>query len=101
MDYREAQLQQEIIHTRQAVDDRLAQLGHWGRHTIDETRSTVLDAIDYEANTQWLQKTQDRSSAIIERYPWLIIAGGMLLGYCLSRRGAAQYRPSPSVVRSY
>jgi hypothetical protein len=101
MDHREAQLYQEIIHTRQAVDDKLAQLGHWRRQTIHETRATVLDAIDYEANTQWLQTTRGRSAAIMERYPWLIIAAGMLFGYCLSRRGAAQYRPTPSVVRSY
>jgi len=101
MDHREAQLHQEISHTRQAVDDKLARLGHWRWQKIHETRSTVLDAIDYEANTQWLQKTRGRSSAIMERHPWLIIAGGMLLSYCLSRRDAAQHRPIPSAVRSY
>jgi len=87
MDQREAQLHQEIIHTRQAIDDKLAQLEHWRWQTIHETRSTVLDAIDYDANAQWLQKTRGGSYAIMERYPWLIIAGGMLVGYCLSRRG--------------
>jgi hypothetical protein len=101
MDHREAQLHQEIVHTRQAIDDKLAQFEHWGWHTIHETKSTVLDAIDYEANIQWLQKTRGRSSTIMTRYPWLIIACGMLLGYCLSRRGAAQPRPTLSVVRSY
>jgi hypothetical protein len=101
MDHPETQFHQEIIHTRQAIDEKLAQFEHWRWQTIHETRSTVLDAIDYETNAQWIQKTRGRSFAIMERYPWLIIAGGMLLGYCLSRQGAAQYRPTPRVVRSY
>jgi hypothetical protein len=101
MDHREAQLYQEIVYTRQAIDDKLAQIEHWGWQTLHGTKSTVLDAIDYEANVQWVQKTRGRSSAMMARYPWLIITGGMLLGYCLSRRGAAQYQPTPSVVRSY
>jgi len=101
MDHREAQLHQEIIHTRQAIDAKLTQLEHWRCQTIHETRSTVLDAIDYEANIQWLQRIRGRSVAIMERYPWLILASGMFLGYCLSRRGAAQYQPPLSVVHSY
>jgi len=101
MDHREAQLHQEIIHTRQAIDEKLAQFEHWKWQTVHETKSTVLDAIDYEVNAQWLQKTRSRSFAIMERYPWLIIASGMLLGYCLSRRAPVQYRPTLNEVRSY
>ena len=101
MEHRDTQLYQEIVYTRQAIDDKLAQFEHWGCQTIHEIKSTVLDAIDYETNVQWLQKTRGRSSAIMARYPWLIIGGGMLLGYCLSRRGVAQYRPTLSDARSY
>jgi hypothetical protein len=102
MDHREAQLHQEIVYTRQAIDDKLAQLEHWGWQTIHKTKSTALDAIDYESNVQWVQKTRGRGAAVMARYPWLIVAGGMLLGYCLSRGGAAQHRHAPlSIVRSY
>jgi hypothetical protein len=44
-----------------------------------------------QANIQWVQETRDRSPAMIARHPWLIIAGGMLLGCCLSRQGEAQH----------
>ena len=102
MDHREAQLHQEIVHTRQAIDDKIAQLEHWGWQRVHETRSTVLDAIDYETNVQWVQKTRDRGAVITARHPWLILAGGILLGYCLSRRGATQRRHAAlGVVRSY
>ena len=102
MDHREAQLHQGIVYTRQAIDDKLAQLERWGRQTIQKTQSTALDAIDYEANVQWVQIIRNRGAAVMARYPWLIIAGGMLLGYCLSRRSAAQHRHAPlSAVRSY
>jgi hypothetical protein len=101
MDHREAELHQEIIHTRQAIDHKLAQLEHWRGRRIHEARATALEVSDYEANAQWLQNTRGRTSAIMERYPWLIIAGGLLFGYCLSRRDAAQRRRRPSMVGSY
>ena len=102
MDHRAAQLHQEIVHTRQAIDDQLSQLQRWGWQTIHKTKTTVYDAIDYEANVQWVQKTRGRGAAITGRYPWLVIAGGMLLGYCLSRRGETPHRHAAlSAARSY
>jgi hypothetical protein len=104
MDHREAQLHQEIVHTRRAIDDKLAQLEHWGQQTLHGVTSRASDVIDQDlvTNVQWVQEARDRSVAVVVRCPWLIVAGGALLGYCLSRLGKAQRpRTMPGVVRRY
>jgi hypothetical protein len=92
MDYREAQLHQEIIHTRQAIDHKLTRLEQWGAHAVHRTLSRVTDVIEHSlvANARWVQETRDRIVVLMAQYPWVIVASGVLLGYCLRRQGAAQ-----------
>jgi hypothetical protein len=92
MDHREVQLHQEIVHTRQAIDHKLARLEWWVQQTVHRTRSRAADIIERNlvAHTRWMQETRDRSVVVIRRYQWLIVAGGMLLGYSLRHRGETQ-----------
>jgi hypothetical protein len=92
MDHREAQLHQEIIHTRQAIDHKLTRLEQWGAHTVHRTLSRMTEVIEHSlvANGRWVQETRDRIVVLMAQYPWVIVASGVLLGYCLSRQGTAQ-----------
>lgn len=104
MDQREAQLHQEIIHTRQAIDERLAQLEDRIQRTVHGAISTAHDIINHGlgTTTQGMQETGDRGVAVVARYPWLTIVGGMLLGYLLGCTGKARRLPAESRrVRAY
>jgi hypothetical protein len=92
VDHREAQLHQEIVHTRQAIDHKLTLLEQWGAHTMHRTLSRMTDVIEHSlvANARWVQETRDRIVVLMAQYPWVIVASGVLLGYCLRHQGAAQ-----------
>ena len=104
MDHREAQLHQEIIHTRQAIDERLAQLEYRTQQTVHGVISTAHDIINHGLGTsiQGMQETGNRGVAVVVRYPWLTIIGGMLLGYLLGCTEGTRRLPAKSRrVRAY
>src|SRR5262245_58039019 len=94
MDHREVQLHQEIVHTRQAIDHKLWSLEWWVKQTVHRARGRAADIIERNlvSHIRWVQESRDRSVVVITRYPWLIVAGGMLLGYSLRHRGQT-HRP--------
>jgi hypothetical protein len=104
MDHRGTQLHQEIIHTRGAIDDKLAQVETRVQQMVHGARSTTIDVIDHGliAGVQRARETRDRAVAVVAWYPWLIIAAGALLGYLLVRSDRVQRLHATSrSVRAY
>lgn len=89
MDARTAQLRHEIAHTR-AMDATLTQL---------EQRVSQMPAVLLEQHVlgpvRGMQETAARATALLSRYPWLIIAAGALVGYQLHRAKTRPARPVP------
>jgi hypothetical protein len=96
MDHTEAQLHREIIHTREEIDDKLAELDERTRQKWQGLTSTMTDIIDYGviARIREVQETSDRGRAVMHRYPWLIIVGGALLGYLFGLTRQVSYSSS-------
>ena len=104
MDHTEAQLHQEIIHTRQVIDERLAQIERRGQETVHRFASTVTDAIHHSLmpSVQRVQDTSAKGDALLAQYPWLIVVSGALLGYLLGRPDGARRLPTElGRVRTY
>jgi hypothetical protein len=104
MDDRGTQLHREIIHRREAIDDKLAQVERRVQQMAHGARSTAIDVIDHGliAGVQRARETRGRAVALVVWYPWLIIAAGALLGYIFGRPdGTQRLHATSGGVRAY
>jgi hypothetical protein len=88
MDTHATQLRHQIDETRAAMDATLTEL---------EQRVSQVPAVLLEQHVlgpmRGMQETVTRATALLHRYPWLIIAAGALVGYQLRRAKGRPVRP--------
>jgi membrane protein len=91
MDAQATQFRQQIEQSRAAMTAKLDLLE---RHVSQRVAATLEQTV--VAPIQAVQETVSRGATLLHRVPWLILAGGGLLGYQLGRGSA---RPTGSVRR--
>jgi membrane protein len=91
MDAQAARFRQQIQQSRAAMTAKLDLLE---RHVSQRVAATLEQTV--VAPIQAVQETVSRGATLLHRVPWLILAGGGLLGYQLGRGSA---RPTGSVRR--
>jgi membrane protein len=91
MDAQVAQFRQQIEKSRAAM---MAKLDLLERHVSQRVAATLEQTV--VAPVQAVQETVTRGATLLHRRPWLILAGGGLLGYQLGHGSA---RPTGSVQR--
>jgi membrane protein len=93
MDARSAQFREQIEQTRAATTAKLDLLKqHVSQSAVTTVEQTVV------APVRGVQETVTRITMVLHQMPWLIIAGGALLGYQLNRASARPTRlvmPAP------
>jgi membrane protein len=89
MDTQPVQLRQQIEQTRAAMAGKLALL----EQRVSQSMAATLEQT-VVAPMRGVQETVTHSTTMLQQMPWLIIAGGALLGYQLNRANARSTRPA-------
>jgi membrane protein len=93
LDAQPAQLRHQIEQTRAAMGAKLDLLEQYVSQRVATTvEETVV------APVRGIQETVTRSTTVLHQMPWLIVAGGALLGYQLSHARARPTRPGPPLL---
>jgi hypothetical protein len=92
MDHKGTQLHQEIIHTRETIDDKLSQVERRVQRIMHGARSTAIDVIDHGliAGVQGARETRDRAVALVVWDCAWVPTGRPTIGTCEGERENAR-----------